>query len=86
MTINNPVEFCAGLWDWHILAGCFGKTKIMPTDVDGFVERKGNFLWLETKKENVLIPNGQLITFMTLIKTGYFTIFIIWGDINVELT
>ena len=49
MTINDPVKFCAGLWDWGILNGCFGDTLIKPTDIDGFVERNGKFLFFETK-------------------------------------
>ena len=83
MTINDPVKYCAGLWDWGILDGCFGETMIKPTDVDGFVERKGKFLWLETKALGVVVPTGQQLTFDALIKTGIFTIFIIWGSANV---
>lgn len=82
MTINDPVKYCAGLWDWSILDGCFGDTKIKPTDVDGFVERNGKFLWLETKSPGVEIPTGQQITFDALMKTGIFTVFVIWGDTN----
>jgi hypothetical protein len=82
MTINDPERYCAGLWDWAILDGCFGETKIKPTDVDGFVERKGKFLWLETKAPGAEVPYGQQLTFNALIKTGIFTVFIIWGTTN----
>ena len=34
MTINDPEAFCAGLWDWAILDGCFGDTAIMPSRGD----------------------------------------------------
>jgi hypothetical protein len=82
MTINDPVKFCAGLWDWGCLNGCFGDTKIKPTDVDGFVERKGKFLWLETKSPGVKIPYGQARTFKALVRTGLFVVFVIWGQTN----
>jgi len=80
MTINDPVKFCAGLWDWGILDGCFGETKIKPTDIDGFVERKGNFLWLETKALGAQIPYGQQLVFDALIKIDCFTVMVIWGN------
>lgn len=79
MTIEDPQRFLDGVWDWAILKGCFGDTKIMPTDVDGLVERNGLFLVLETKQSGAEVPQGQLITFQQLAKTGKFTIFIIWG-------
>jgi hypothetical protein len=80
MTINDPIKYCAGLWDWGILDGCFGDTKIKPTDIDGFVERKGKFLWLETKAPGADIPEGQQLTFAALARIKLFTIFIIWGS------
>lgn len=80
MTINNAETFVKSLWDWSCLDGCFGDTKIKPTDIDGFVERNNLFLIIETKLLGVQIPHGQMITFDRLIKTGYFTIFIVWGN------
>ncbi len=82
MTINDPVKFCAGLWDWAILDGCFGETKIKPTDVDGLVERHGKFLVFETKSPGVSIPFGQTITFKSMVSTGVFTIIVVWGETN----
>lgn len=82
MTINNPDEFMDSLWDWAILDGCFGKTRIKPTDMDGLVERNGKFLGLETKKPDVEIPMGQRITFENLIKSGNWTIIVAWGFRN----
>lgn len=81
MTINNPEAYCKGIWDWGILRGCFGATRIEPTDIDGHVERNGLFLWLETKRSGASIPEGQLITFKKLADRGD-TIMIIWGDTN----
>lgn len=80
MTIQNAQLFMEGFWDWSILDGCFGTTEIKPTDIDGFVERYGNFLVLETKKQGVEIKTGQMITFNELTKTGKFTVIVIWGD------
>lgn len=82
MTINDPAAFCAGLWDWSILDGCFGNTKIKPTDVDGMVERNGKFLVFETKAIGAHIPQGQKITLRSLVKTGAFTVIIVWGNTN----
>jgi hypothetical protein len=79
MTINNPEQFCKSLWDWGCLDGCFGQTRIKPTDIDGFVERKGHFLLFETKLPGADIPEGQWITFNQLLKTGKFSIIIVWG-------
>ena len=81
MTINNPAAFCKGLWDWAILDGCFGG-KIKPTDIEGLVERKGQFLLFETKAPNASIPDGQRYTLEALQKTGVFTIMIVWGETN----
>ena len=82
MTINNPEKFVAGLWDWGTLDGCFGDTKIMPTDLDGFVERNGKFLVLETKAPGVEVKRGQQLTFERLVSTGVFTVVLVWGDTN----
>jgi hypothetical protein len=82
MTVNNKDLFFDGIWDWAMFDGCFGETRIKPTDLDGFVERKGKFLVLETKHKDTPIPEGQRITFESLVKTGYFSILVMWGDKN----
>jgi hypothetical protein len=79
MTIQNPEEYLNNIWDWAILRGCFGETRIEPTDIDGFVERNGRFLVIETKAPYVEVKTGQMITFKRLIDTGYFTIVLVWG-------
>ena len=53
---------------------------IKPTDIDGLVERKGKFLFIETKRNGVAIPTGQEIMYNGLINTGAFTVLVIWGD------
>ena len=80
MTIQNPEAFCNSLWDWGILDGCFGETRIKPTDIDGFVERNGYFLFIEAKSPLVKVPEGQRILHDRLLNTGVFTIIILWGD------
>lgn len=82
MTVMNKDLFMHNLWDWAILDGCFGTTRIRPTDIDGLVERNGKFLLLEAKSPGVEVRMGQKITFDHLIKTGVFTVIIIWGEVN----
>ena len=82
MTIEDAEAYVASLWDWGILDGCFGTTKIKAEDIDGFVERKGRFLAIETKNNNVPLKDGQRWAYKALHKTGLFTILIIWGEAN----
>jgi len=80
MSIENPEEYVKNLWDWRILDNCFGESNISVSDLDGFVERNGNILILETKSPTVkMIPKGQEIAFNSFIKTGIITVFVIWG-------
>lgn len=85
MTIQNLDGFVGGLWDWDILAGCFGGSRIMPTDIDGLVEHNGNFLLLEAKRPGVLLKTGQRIVFERLQRTGLFTVIVAWGDTNTPM-
>jgi len=79
MTINNLEAFVGQLWDWAILDGCFGETRIRPSDVDGIVERNGSFLFLEAKGPDVGISAGQIRTFRALAVRGD-TVIILWGN------
>ena len=79
MTIRNKEQFMASLWDWGILKGCFGDTNISPTDVDGLVERNGQFLLLEAKSPGTEIPKGQDILFKRLVEVDRWTVLVIWG-------
>jgi hypothetical protein len=81
MTINAPELYMAGIWDWAILDGCFGKTGIKPTDIDGCIERKTHCLYLETKDLGVEVPLGQLITFHSFVAKGD-SVLVIWGTKN----
>lgn len=80
MTIRNMNSFISSLWDWSILDGCFGNTKIGVSDIDGVVERNGHTLFLETKRPNVPIPLGQHVMFDTWRKTGFATVIVIFGQ------
>jgi hypothetical protein len=81
MTIMNPEKFMEGIWDWGILDNCFpGGMKV--SDIDGFFERKRNFLVFECKSPGVPIPKGQQISFDNMVKTGLFTVILIWGTRN----
>lgn len=81
MTIRNEKAFLEGIWDWGCLDDCFpGKMKI--TDIDGFFERKGKFLVLETKQPGVTVPLGQEIMFKNMQRTGLFTVIVVWGEKN----
>lgn len=79
MSIRDKDKFFENLWDWKILKGCFGNTNIEPTDVDGFIERKGSFLLIETKLPNNPVTQGQKITYDSLIKIPKFFVLIVWG-------
>ena len=79
MTIENPEAYLASLWDWACLDGCFGESKIKPSDVDGRVERNGKILEIETKLPGVPVPMGQEIMIETLVKVYGFTELIVWG-------
>lgn len=79
MTIENPDAYLASLWDWACLDGCFGESKIKPSDVDGRVERNGKILEIETKLPGVTVPMGQEIMIETLVQVYGFTEIIVWG-------
>lgn len=79
MTIRDPRKFCESLWDWACLRGCFGSTKIEPTDIDGSAERNGRFLYIETKLPGNAIPTGQKIYIENRVKDGISTFVVAWG-------
>ncbi len=82
MTIENERAFLDGIWDWAILDGCFGETRIKPTDIDGLVERNGHFLMLECKSPGVPVKQGQAMMLNRAVTTGFFTAMIVWGEQN----
>lgn len=91
-TIKHPDTFRRaapagfdGVFDWSWTQGCFGAGKITPMDLDGVIERKGQFLIFETKDVGVQIPQGQLYTLQALHRLGFFTIMIIHGKMRPEV-
>lgn len=80
--IHSPGKFFDGFWNWDILDGCFGKTNIKPSDIDGVTERNGKFLFIETKTPGVEVPMGQRILLNNLVnlKNGFVFVIIIWGN------
>lgn len=68
------------IWDWAILDGCFGNTKVSPTDIDGVVERNGYILVLETKLRNVPLPVAQERAFKALVQHNNATVIVVWGE------
>ncbi len=77
--IRSPAAGFDGVFDWSWTNGCFGSGNITPMDFDGVIERKGNFLVMETKDIGVTVPHGQMITFDSAHKLGVFTILFIEG-------
>ena len=73
-------------FDFAILAGCFGDTKISPTDIDLLVERKNKFLVIEFKSDGAKVPNGQRWSLEALSRIGGFTVLIVWGHPPSEIT
>jgi hypothetical protein len=78
-TSHPNCEYCKKLWDWGFLDDCFSH-HIRVTDLDGFVERNGHLLVLETKSPGASIPIGQQRMIAAMHASGSITIFIIWGQ------
>lgn len=68
--------------EWHFLSGCFDYG-IMPTDIDGVVERRGNYLVFEEKQPGVDLTKGQRIMLDDLNRNHGMTVFVLWGDTEV---
>lgn len=68
--IRNPEAFLAARWDWSFLEGCFGQTRISPSDIDACIERNGHFLWMENKPADGSVPRGQARIFDRLRARG----------------
>ncbi len=81
MTIQNLDSYVNSLWDWGFLDNCFHGTRIRVSDLDGIVERNGQFLVIEAKGVKKPIPQGQAIMFSRLTNNG-FTVLVIWGTPN----
>jgi hypothetical protein len=71
---------CACHWDWSWLK--FGDSRISPTDVDQLfvVERKGWFLFIETKRPHEVLSDGQKILLSALSLVPKFWVVVLRGE------
>lgn len=77
--IRDIDSFVESLWSWSVLDGCFGNSRIGVTDIDGCVERRGNVLFIESKRTGVSVPTGQRILFESLQSAGH-SVLVVHGD------
>jgi len=79
--MSQPAYYIGEKWhDFTVLKGCFGDSRIMPTDIDGMVERNGHFLVIEFKPDGKSITTGQKIMLRRLSKLNEFTVLVIWHE------
>lgn len=64
-----------------MLDGCFGATRITPSDVDGIVERNGEFLILEGKLGGA-VSYGQRRMYENLSRRLACPLLYLWGQPN----
>ena len=79
MSVMNPELFMAQHWDWACINDIF-PGKIEVSDVDGAVERKGHFLFIETKQPFARLRMGQEIFYRNLALKPDMTVLVVWGD------
>ena len=80
--IRHLEHYLANIWDWSFLNDCFGATNIRVGDIDGFVERRGHFLYLEVKRLGSPIEKGQAISLNALARQKNSAVLVIWGPRN----
>lgn len=76
MTVNNLERYLESMVDWIILRDCFGKT-IEPSDIDGWVERRGLSLFLEHKLAGADTTDAQDMGHRSLAAQGN-TVIVFW--------
>ena len=79
MTIRNLSRFTNALWDWGVLRECF-TDGCSVADIDGQVERRGQFLIIEAKGPGVQISSGLARTFNRYLEIGHHTPLILYGE------
>lgn len=67
----------AVLPDWSMLDGCFGKTKVKASDIDGCVYQNGSTLFLEKKFPKGWVDEPQMRAINALVKQGN-SFIVIW--------
>lgn len=87
---GNGKQLCPCQCHWDLSWLKFGNSKICVGDVDGLfvVERKGYFIFIETKTINEPLTLGQEILLKELSKVNKFTVILLRGEtgLPVELT
>ena len=69
------------LTDWAIFNECFSPTGIKISDIDGVVERYGQFLFIEVKQNKKSIPVGQKILFKNLTRNApHIAVLVLFAD------
>lgn len=73
---------CACQCHWDLSWLRFGNTRIAVTDVDGLfvVERRGNFLFIETKCLDEPLTQGQGIMLRQLSHIPQMTVIVLYGE------
>src|SRR5216684_1480878 len=56
--------------DWGMLDGCFGDTRVKPSDIDGYIYQRGKCLFIEKKHPNGWITSPQLRSIEGLVLQG----------------
>ena len=74
-----------GVFDWSWSSGATKGTNISPMDLDGIIEKNGNFIIFETKNPGVPVALGQRITLTRLYENLNTTVVIIQGKIIPEM-
>jgi hypothetical protein len=80
--LRSRQTYADSSWDWTFLNECFAPTHIRVSDVDGIVERRGHFLWIETKFPGEKVEEGQRIMHDAALATGRFSVMVVWGEPN----
>jgi len=79
LTIRDLDAYATAAWDWSCLDGCFGRTRIAACDVDGVIEKRGNFLIIETKRPGANMKAPQRQALDRLAKLPGVWVLIMWG-------
>ena len=79
---GNGKQMCACQCHWDLSWLQFGNTRIAVTDVDGMfvVERRGNFLFIETKCLDEPLTQGQGIMLRALSHIPQMTVVVLYGE------
>jgi hypothetical protein len=66
--------------NWTEFNDCFTGTKIRISDVDGIVERNGDFLVLDVKRPGTPLNTGQRYLYTRLAELQTFTVLIVYAE------